>query len=65
MVKPIEIDDVPIAIATLWSDNSAAHLATPELRRLAEEVAIKLQGVKDTNKVRGGRGTGRARSGWS
>ena len=50
MVKPIEIDDVPIVIATLWSD-SPQRTGDPELRRLAEEVAIKLQGVKDTNKV--------------
>ena len=50
VVKPIEIDDVPIVIATLWSDNPQ-RTGDPELRRLAEEVAIKLQGVKDTNKV--------------
>ena len=50
VVKPIEIDDVPILVATLWSDNPQ-RTGDPELRRLAEEVAIKLQGVRDANKV--------------
>jgi multidrug efflux pump subunit AcrB len=47
VVKPIEIDDVPILNITLYSDlyNDA------QLRRLAEEIEIKLQSVKNTNKT--------------
>ena len=50
VVKPIEIDDVPILIASLWS-------ARPELvddhalRRVAEELEIELQAVPGTNRV--------------
>lgn len=47
VVKPVEIDDVPIVNITLYSgryDDSA-------LRRLAEEIEIKLQGVKNTNQI--------------
>ena len=50
VVKPIEIDDVPIVVATLWSDNPE-RTSDPELRRLAEEIALKLQAVKNTNRV--------------
>ncbi|MGI9383794.1 MAG: efflux RND transporter permease subunit [Methyloligellaceae bacterium] len=56
VVKPIEIDDVPIVIVTLWS-------ARPDvvddhgLRRIAEEVEIELQALPQTNRtmVVGGR----------
>ena len=53
VVKPVEIDDVPIVNITLFSD----RYGDDELRRLAEEVEIKLQSVKNTNKVQviGGR----------
>jgi multidrug efflux pump subunit AcrB len=53
VVKPIEIDDVPIVNITLYSD----RYDDAELRRLAEEIEIKLQSVKNTNKtsVIGGR----------
>ncbi|MEN6625540.1 MAG: efflux RND transporter permease subunit [Candidatus Sumerlaeia bacterium] len=50
VVKPIEIDDVPIVIATLWSDNPTRS-DDYELRRLAEELVIELQGVPNTNRV--------------
>jgi multidrug efflux pump subunit AcrB len=50
VVKPIEIDDVPIVVAVLWSNN--AELAGDhELRRLAEEIQHDLQSIKNTNKV--------------
>ncbi len=55
VIKPLEIDDVPIVVASLWS-------ARPEiddfaLRRIAEEVEIALQAVPGTNRtsVVGGR----------
>jgi multidrug efflux pump subunit AcrB len=53
VVKPVEIDDVPIVNVTLYSD----RYDDAELRRFAEEMEIKLQSVKNTNKtfVLGGR----------
>ena len=56
VVKPIEIDDVPIVIATLWSDRSEA-IDDFGLRRLAEEIEIELQALPETNRteVVGGR----------
>lgn len=56
VVKPVEIDDVPIVNATLWSD-SAEIVDDHGLRRIAEELEIELQSVKNTNKtwVIGGR----------
>ena len=49
-VKPVEVDDVPIVVAMLWSadpQRSSDH----ELRRIAEEVAHELQSIENTNKV--------------
>ena len=37
VVKPIEVDDVSIVIAVLWSDNPVLT-GVHELRRLAEEI---------------------------
>jgi len=56
VVKPLEIDDVPMVIATLWSRNPET-CDDYALRRLAEEVEIKLQSIPNTNaiKVVGGR----------
>jgi multidrug efflux pump subunit AcrB len=56
VVKPIEIDDVPIVVATLWSNNPALT-GDHELRRLAEEIEHDLQSIKNTNRltVTGGR----------
>jgi multidrug efflux pump subunit AcrB len=50
VVKPIEIDDVPIVIAVLWSDN-AEVTGDHELRRLAEEIEHDLQSITNTNKI--------------
>ncbi len=44
VVKPVEIDDVPIVDITFASD----RLSGFELRRIAEEVEIRLQSVKNT-----------------
>ncbi len=44
VVKPIEIDDVPILNLTLYSGGADEYT----LRRVAEEVIDRLQGVKDT-----------------
>jgi len=56
VVKPLEIDDVPIVIASLWSDRPAS-IDDHALRRLAEEIEIELQAVPETNRTRvvGGR----------
>jgi multidrug efflux pump subunit AcrB len=50
VVKPLEIDDVPILIATLWSDRPD-EIDDHELRRIAEEVEIELQAVPETNRT--------------
>lgn len=44
VVKPVEIDDVPVVSLTLFSKQYDAH----ELYRVAEETVDKLQHVKDT-----------------
>lgn len=49
VVKPIEVDDVPILTATLYATDPA--LGGFELRRLAEEVASYLQTVPETNRI--------------
>ncbi len=50
VIKPIEVDDVPIVIATLWSDRTDLY-GDHELRRLAEEVQYELQAIPNTNRV--------------
>ena len=53
VVKPIEIDDVPIVNLTLYSPTYSDY----ELRRMAEELEIRLQAVKNAGRtyVVGGR----------
>jgi multidrug efflux pump subunit AcrB len=53
VVKPIEIDDVPVVAFTLWS-KTADDFA---LRRVAEQMEVALQGVENTarTEVVGGR----------
>jgi multidrug efflux pump subunit AcrB len=48
IVKPVEIDDVPIVLFTLSSPNP--HYGGPELRRIADEVLDKLARVADTGR---------------
>ncbi|QDT41910.1 Multidrug export protein AcrF [Gimesia alba] len=50
VIKPIEVDDVPIVIATLWSEDPELH-SDHELRRIAEEVQLELQAIPNTNRV--------------
>jgi multidrug efflux pump subunit AcrB len=50
VVKPIEVDDVPIVVATLWS-RRPGHYGDHELRRIAEEVQHELQAIPNTNRV--------------
>lgn len=49
VVKPVEVDDVPILTATLYT--TKPDLGSFELRRLAEEVASYLQTVPETNRI--------------
>jgi multidrug efflux pump subunit AcrB len=50
VVKPVEIDDVPIVIATLYSKDPERY-DDYALRRLAEEAEIKLQSIPNTNLI--------------
>lgn len=56
VVKPVEIDDVPIVNVTLWS-RDARRYDDYALRRIAEEVELELQAVEGTNRAQviGGR----------
>ncbi len=47
VIKPVEIDDVPIVNLTLYSDRYSDY----ELRRMAEEMEIRLQSVKNTGRT--------------
>ncbi|MEW5775143.1 MAG: efflux RND transporter permease subunit, partial [Thermodesulfobacteriota bacterium] len=47
LVKPVEIDDVPILTAALYSDRHGPH----ELRRMAEETAARLSGLRNLSRV--------------
>ncbi|GGO76691.1 acriflavine resistance protein B [Marinobacterium nitratireducens] len=49
-IRPVEVDDVPILMLGLWSDD-AQRYSDFELRRMAEEVAIRLQGIARTSQV--------------
>lgn len=50
VVKPVEVDDVPILLIALWSDNPKRY-SDHELRRLSEEFIDKLQVIKNTNRI--------------
>lgn len=56
VIKPIEVDDVPIVNATLWARDTTRY-GDHQLRRIAEELQNELQAVPDTNRVQvvGGR----------
>ena len=50
MLRPIEVDDVPILLLALWSDTPDRY-GDFELRRLAEDVSTYLQGIDETSEV--------------
>lgn len=56
VVKPVEVDDVPIVNISLWS-NTPDRYGDHELRRIAEELQNELQAIPNTNAVQviGGR----------
>ena len=47
LIRPVEIDDVPIVNLTLYSDTYNDH----ELRRIGEEVESRLAGVPDISRI--------------
>jgi len=47
LVKPVEIDDVPILTAALYSDRHDPF----ELRRMAEEMVARLSGLRNLSRV--------------
>lgn len=50
VVKPVEVDDVPIVMLGLWSD--APELSSDyELRRIADELSTYIQAVSNTSAV--------------
>ena len=49
-LEPVEIDDVPILVAGLWSSDPERY-GDYELRRMAEEFSIALQAIPRTSEV--------------
>jgi multidrug efflux pump subunit AcrB len=47
LVRPVDIDDVPIVSLTLWSET----LDDPQLRRVAEELAARLDPTPDVSRT--------------
>ncbi len=50
LVRPVEVDDVPIVLLALWSED-AQRYDDYELRRIADEVTTQLQGIPQTSEV--------------
>ena len=50
VVKPVEVDDVPIVNVTLWSERPELY-GDHELRRFAEELEWRLQSIRNANRV--------------
>ncbi|MFC6673286.1 efflux RND transporter permease subunit [Marinobacterium aestuariivivens] len=50
LVKPVEVDDVPILMLALWSDDPGRY-GDYELRRMAEEITTNLQGIPLTSQI--------------
>jgi len=50
VVKPVEIDDVPIVNLSLWSDAPDLY-SDHQLRRIAEQLQSELKAIPDTNRV--------------
>jgi len=50
VIKPLEVDDVPVVVLGLWSDQPDRY-SDFELRRFADEITTSLQQIEDTNQV--------------
>ncbi|WP_419784200.1 efflux RND transporter permease subunit [Maridesulfovibrio sp.] len=51
VIKPVEIDDVPIVALTLYPETGRTGISDFELRRVAEELASRLAEVEDLSRV--------------
>lgn len=49
-LRPVEVDDVPIVVLGLWSA-APGRYSDFELRRFADEISTRLQGLPDTGEV--------------
>jgi multidrug efflux pump subunit AcrB len=56
VMRPVEVDDVPIVMLGLWSED-ADRYSDYDLRRMADEISTALQGIARTGEVKivGGR----------
>jgi multidrug efflux pump subunit AcrB len=56
LVRPVEVDDVPVVLLALWSED-AKRYDDYDLRRIADEITTDLQSIPQTSEVRvtGGR----------
>jgi multidrug efflux pump subunit AcrB len=50
VIKPRDVDDVPIVVATIWSEKPQLY-DDADLRRMAEELLQPLAAIRDTNRV--------------
>ena len=50
IVRPVEVDDVPILLLALWSD-APERYDDYTLRRVATEISTHLQGIRQTSEV--------------
>ena len=50
IIKPVEVDDVPVVVLGLWSDEAEKY-GDFELRRFADEITTSLQQIEDSNQV--------------
>jgi multidrug efflux pump subunit AcrB len=50
LLRPVEVDDVPIVLLALWSEDPARY-DDFELRRIADEISTQLQGIPRTSQV--------------
>ncbi len=50
LVKPVEVDDVPIMVLALWSSDPALY-SDYELRRVAEDISTSIQKIPSTSEV--------------
>jgi multidrug efflux pump subunit AcrB len=56
LVRPVEVDDVPILVLALWSEDPDLY-DDYHLRRMADEISTSLKGIPQTSEVKvvGGR----------
>ncbi len=50
VIKPLEVDDVPIVVLGMWSNNPQRY-NDYDLRRMADEMTTSLQQIEDSNQV--------------